>query len=334
MRQVALGVQTDKTPAQYVALARLIDRYEVDVVHVYCDLPFTPSYLPMALMAPHLRRARLGPAGVSLARMAPVDIAADTALVAQLARGGVSVGLVRGGWLEDYGVREPDRPLQAIREGAAVIRYMLSGETGGLEGDVYPLAQHAYSPWALPPGTHVPLLIGSWGPRLCALAGEIADEVKIGGSTNPAMLPLARRWVNQGERRAGREAGSVALAIGAVCVADEDRDQARAAARRSVAMYLPIVSRLDPTVEVEPELIARLQRLFEQRDEEGAARLISDDLLDCFAFSGDASDLIRQAEALFAAGAARVEFGTPHGIDPARGIGLIGERVIPALKGS
>lgn len=334
MRQVALGVQTDKTPAEYVALARLIDRYEVDVVHVYCDLPFTPSYLPMALMAPHLRRARLGPAGVSLARMAPVDIAADTALVAQLARGGVSVGLVRGGWLEDYGVREPERPLQAIREGAAVIRYMLAGETGGLEGDVYPLAEHAYSPWALPPGTQVPLLIGSWGPRLCALAGEIADEVKIGGSSNPAMLPLARRWVSQGERRAGREADSVALAIGAVCVADEDRDQARAAARRSVAMYLPIVSRLDPTVEVEPELIARLQRLFEQRDEDGAARLISDDLLDCFAFSGDANDLIRQAEALFAAGAARVEFGTPHGIDPARGIRLIGEQVIPALKGS
>ena len=334
MRQVALGIQTDKTPAEYVALASLIDGYEVDVVHVYCDLPYTPSYLPMALMAPHLRRARLGPAGVSLARMAPVDIAADTALLAQLARGGVSVGLVRGGWLGDYGIREPERPLQAIREGVAVIRYMLSGETGGLEGDIYPLAEHAWSPWALPQGMQVPVLIGSWGPRLCALAGEIADEVKVGGSTNPAMLPLARRWVSQGERRAGREAGSVALAIGAVCVADEDRELARAAARRSVAMYLPIVSRLDPTVEVEPELIDRLQRLFEQRDEDGAARLISDELLDCFAFSGDASDLIRQGEALFAAGAARVEFGTPHGIDPARGIRLIGEQVIPALKGS
>lgn len=333
MRQVALGIQTDKTPAEYVALAGLIDRFEVDVVHVYCDLPFTPSYLPMALMAPHLRQARLGPAGVSLARMAPVDIAADTALVAQLARGGVSVGLVRGGWLGDYGIREPDHPLQAIREGVAVIRYMLAGETGGLEGDIYPLAEHAFSPWALPQGTHVPILIGSWGPRLCALAGEIADEVKIGGSTNPAMLPLARRWVSQGARRAGRDTGSVALAIGAVCVADEDRELARAAARRGVAMYLPIVSGLDPTVEVEPELIATLQRHFEQRDEEGAARLISDDLLDRFAFSGDANDLIRQGEALYAAGAARVEFGTPHGIDPARGIRLIGEQVIPALKG-
>ena len=243
MRQVALGVQTDKTPAEYVALAQLIDRFDVDVVHAYCDLPFTPSYLPLALMAPHLRRARVGPAGVSLARMAPVDVAADTALLAQLARGGVSVGLVRGGWLEDYGIREPGRPLQAMREGVAVIRYMLAGQTGGLKGEIYSLAEHAYSPWALPGGDRsVPILIGSWGPRLCALAGEIADEVKIGGSANPAMLPLTRRWVSEGEQRAGRDPGSVALAIGAVCVADEDRDLARAAARRSVAMYLPIVS--------------------------------------------------------------------------------------------
>ena len=333
MRQVALGVQTDKTPAEYVALAQLIDCHDVDVVHLYCDLPFTPSYLPLALMAPHLRRARLGPAGVSLARMTPVDIAADTALLAQLAQGGVSVGLVRGGWLADYGMREPERPLQAIREGVAVIRYMLSGATGGLDGDIYPLAEHAWSPWALPPGTRVPLLIGSWGRRLCALAGEIADEVKVGGSTNPAMLPLVQAWVTRGEERAGREPGSVALAIGAVCVADEDRNVARAAARRSVAMYLPIVAQLDPTVDVEPELIARLQQLFERRDESGAAALISDDLLDRFAFSGDAGDLVRQAEALYDAGAARVEFGTPHGIESARGIRIIGEQVIPALRG-
>ncbi|MCE2490951.1 MAG: LLM class flavin-dependent oxidoreductase [Anaerolineae bacterium] len=334
MRQVALGVQTDKTPAEYVALAQLIDQYDVDVVHVYCDLPYTPSYLPLAMMAPHLRRARLGPAGVSLARMTPVDIAADTAFVAQLARGGVSVGLVRGGWLGDYGVREPERPLQAIREGVAVIRYMLSGGTGGLAGDLFSLAEHAYSPWALPAGTHVPILIGSWGRRLCALAGEVADEVKIGGSTNPAMLPLVQKWIGRGERLAARRPRSVALAIGAVCVADEDRDLARAAARRSVAMYLPIVSRLDPTVEVEPELVDRLQSLFETRDEDGAAGLISDDLLDRFAFSGNAKDLIDQAERLYDAGATRVEFGTPQGIDSARGIRLIGEQVIPALQGN
>lgn len=332
MRQIGLGVQTDKTVAEYVALAQLIDQYDVDVVHLYCDLPYTPSYLPMALMAPHLRRARMGPAGVTLARMTPVDIAADTALLAQLARGGVSVGLVRGAWLEDYGMAEPGRPLQAIREGVAVIRYMLSGARGGLAGGVYSLAEHAYSPWALPCGAQAPVMIGSWGPRLCALAGEIADELKVGGSANPAIVPIVQRWLAQGEVRAGRARGSVAIAVGAVCVADEERERARAAARRSVALYLPIVAALDPTVDVEPEFIERLQALSRQQDSAGAARLISDELLDKFAFSGDAQDLIRQAEALYDAGAARVEFGTPHGLESGTGIRIIGEQVIPALR--
>jgi 5,10-methylenetetrahydromethanopterin reductase len=98
-------------------------------------------------------------------------------------------------------------------------------------------------------------------------------------------------------------------------------------------LYLPVVAPLDPTVQVEPELTARLHTLASQHNYAEAANLISDELLERFAFAGDAHDLIRQAERLFAAGARRVEFGTPHGLhDPQVGIRLIGERVIPALR--
>jgi 5,10-methylenetetrahydromethanopterin reductase len=39
-----------------------------------------------------------------------------------------------------------------------------------------------------------------------------------------------------------------------------------------------------------------------------------------------------QAEALFAAGATRIEFGTPHGLTAADGIELLGRRVLPAVR--
>ncbi len=123
------------------------------------------------------------------------------------------------------------------------------------------------------------------------------------------------------------------MVVGAVTVVDEDRAAARRAARRSAALYLPVVAPLDPTVQVEPDLIARLRMHVEHDEWEDAASLISDDLLDRFAFSGSARDLIEQAEALFAAGAARVEFGTPHGLTADTGIRLLGQHVIPALKG-
>ena len=54
---------------------------------------------------------------------------------------------------------------------------------------------------------------------------------------------------------------------------------------------------------------------------------ISDELLRRFAFAGTPDEIAEQAEALFAAGATRVEFGTPHGLDERRGVELLGEIV-------
>jgi 5,10-methylenetetrahydromethanopterin reductase len=54
-------------------------------------------------------------------------------------------------------------------------------------------------------------------------------------------------------------------------------------------------------------------------------------MLDRFAFAGNPDDIVRQVEAARAAGATRVEFGTPHGNNPTEGIRLLGERVLPAL---
>jgi 5,10-methylenetetrahydromethanopterin reductase len=239
-----------------------------------------------------------------------------------MAQGGVYVGLARGAWLAEHGIREATKPIQAIREAVGVVRYLLEGRTGGYAGEIYSLAAHVRAPYALPEQP-VPILIGTWGRSLCALAGEIADEVKVGGTTNPDLMPVIKGYI--GNERVG-------VCAGAVTVIDEDRERARAAARCSVALYLPVVAPLDPTVSVEPELITLLKAHVEQGDEDAAAALISDDLLDKFAFAGDAGDIIGQAERLFAAGASRIEFGTPHGLPSAHGIQLLGEQVIPALR--
>jgi 5,10-methylenetetrahydromethanopterin reductase len=328
--RISIALQTDKTPAQYVALAHLIDRYDFDVVSVYCDAPFHPSYAALLLMAPHLQRARIGAAAVPPARVHPIDIAAQTAMLAQIARGSVYIGLARGAWLSDHGIREPDKPIRAIREAVDVIRYLLEGKTGGYTGEIYAIAPHVRAPYPLP-DQPIPLLIGSWGKQLCSLAGEIADEVKVGGSANPALIPVIQSYIAVGEQKAGRD-GAVGICFGAVTVIDEDRERARAAARRSVALYLPVVAPLDPTVSVDPELIERLRSHIERGEVDAAAGLISDPLLDLFAFTGEARDIIRQAEALFAAGAARIEFGTPHGLPSEKGIQMLGEKVLPAFR--
>jgi 5,10-methylenetetrahydromethanopterin reductase len=85
-------------------------------------------------------------------------------------------------------------------------------------------------------------------------------------------------------------------------------------------------------VQLDPELVERLQTHANRHEYDAAGRLISDDLLDRFAFSGNPADIIEHSQRLFAAGANRIEFGTPHGIESVTGIRLIGEKVIPALR--
>src|SRR5687768_11495799 len=140
--EISIAFQTDKTATEYIALAKLVNQYDFDAVTVYCDLPFHPPYAPLMLMAPHIERTRIGVAANAPSRIHPLDIAAQTALLAEIARGGVYVGVTRGAWLSDHGIHEHEAPIQAIRETVDIIRYMLSGTSGGYLGQVYQLAEH------------------------------------------------------------------------------------------------------------------------------------------------------------------------------------------------
>ena len=97
-------------------------------------------------------------------------------------------------------------------------------------------------------------------------------------------------------------------------------------------MYLPIVAELDPTFAMDPAILKGIQAAAENYDYEAACRFISDDVLAAFALAGTPTDIIEQTEALFAAGANRVEFGTPHGLTAESGLQLLGDKVLPAFR--
>jgi len=332
MREISIAFQTNKRASDYVALAKQVNQYDFAAVSVYCDAPFHPSYGPLLLMAPHITRARLGSAAVSPARMAPIDIAADAALLDDVAPAGTYLGISRGAWLSDHGISEPSKPIQAIRETIEIIRALWRGESAAYHGQVYQIAAHVKAGYPLPQRP-IPIMVGSWGAKLCAVAGELADEVKVGGSANPDVVAHIRNFIAVGERIAQRPLGSVKIALGAVTVVDADRQAARHKARQAAVLYLPVVAPLDPSVQIDPELIQRLQTYADRGDFVAGAALISDDILDRFAFSGNAHDIITQCERLFAAGVDRIELGTPHGLQQAEtGIDIIGRQVIPALR--
>jgi 5,10-methylenetetrahydromethanopterin reductase len=327
--EIGLGLQSDKPAGEYARLARIAEQYEIDVISVFSDLMFQPPVFALLEMAAATERVRLGAACWNPYSMHPYEIAGQVAALDLASHGRAFLGLARGTWLGSVGI-EQDRPLTYLREAVGYVRGLLAGDVAGYDGKVFRrdadvgLRYQVQRPC-------VPLLLGVWGPQASAVAGEIADEVKIGGSANPALVEVMRGRLAPGELRAGRRPGSTRVTLGAVTVVDEDGEKARAKARAEVAMYLAVVAHLDPTVDLPPGLLEQVQDRVARGDHAGAGALIPDELLDLFAFSGSPEQVAAQAQGLLDAGADRIDFGTPHGLQDDLGIELIGSRVVPLL---
>jgi 5,10-methylenetetrahydromethanopterin reductase len=302
--EVSVAFQSDEP--DYGALGELVNRYEFDAVSVYQDLYFPPALAPLLTLASRVARARLGPAALNPYTLHPVEIAAQTAALDLASHGRAYLGLVKGSWLDSLGI-EQSRPITRLRETIEVVRYLLAERGGGYDGELFRLAPEARLHYQ-PLRANVPIVLGTWGERTARALGGLIDEVKVGGSANPAMARVMRQWLPV----------HVGLCLGAVTVVDRDRAAARARARQELALYWPIVARLDVTLEQGPGR---------------PAGDIPDDMLDRFAFAGTPDDILRQVGHLQAAGVTRVEFGTPHGLDsPITGLRLLGEHVLPHLK--
>jgi 5,10-methylenetetrahydromethanopterin reductase len=325
----SIAFQSNKTPQEYEALAELVNHYNFAVVSVYNDLLFQPALGALLLMARKLHRAQIGPAALNPYTLHPVEIAGQIAVLDLVSQGRAYLGLARGSWLTTIGVETP-RPVQTLREAALVVKHLLARNPNSFEGKVFKLSEKALLNYS-PQRSEVPIMIGTWGAQTARMAGEVADEVKIGGSSNPAMLGYLRPAIEEGTLRAGRNPGTVGICLGAVTVVDQDREAARALVRKEAALYLPVVAALDPTLN-DPEWLACIQAAANRQDYDYISEQISDEILERFAFAGNPQDIIRQVEQLVEAGASRVEFGTPHGLNSFEGIRLLGEKVLPYFE--
>ncbi len=328
--RLSIAFQTDKPISAYGALAAQAEAYGFDGVSLYNDMLYQPPWLPLLEMARATTRVRLGPAAVNPFLYHPIAIAGDLALLDEASGGRAYLGMTRGAWLDFVGI-EPARPVTALREALECVRHLLARSTTPYRGEIFKLAGGDALRWEIL-RADVPFMLGAWGERTIRACLPYIAEVKLGGTANPALVRHIRRFLDDACGAAGRDPASVGIVVGAVSVAAEDGDAARTLARRQVALYLPVVAALDSTLAIEAELLEQLKTYGAQFDFDNAARLISDELLSKFAFAGTPDDIAAQTYALFKAGAARVEFGTPHGFTEAEGMKLLGERVLARLR--
>ena len=316
--EIGIAFQTDKPAGAYGALAAAAEAHGFDVVSVFADLLYQPPLPALLEMARATSRVRLGVACLNPYTQHPYEIAGCIAALEAAAPGRAYLGLARGAWLGAIKVAQA-KPLAHLRDTAAIVRALLSGDDGGYDGEAYRLAAGVRLRYPLP-ARIPPLLLGAWGPQTAALGGEIADEVKVGGTASPAVVRIIRERVAAGCRAARRPVEDVRVVAGAVTVVAEDSAAARSRARTEVAQYLAVVADLDPASVLPAGLADHVRAKLADGDEAAAGAAIPADVLDKFAFSGTPEHVAALAGAVLDAGAGRVDFGTPHGLSDKAGV--------------
>jgi 5,10-methylenetetrahydromethanopterin reductase len=192
-----------------------------------------------------------------------------------------------------------------------VLRALLDGEPVTFQGATL------RSNWKK---SHLPIYLAADGPKMLAVAGELADGVILGAGITPEVLAWARTAIAEGEVQAGREPGSTPMWLDTIVSVGEDRAAVRQALRSRLCIRANHNFRMG-FHGVPDEHLPGVRRFRERYDETdvGAktrnAELITDYIIDRFAIAATDDDLVTRFAELQAQGVENVIVAMPFRLE-------------------
>jgi 5,10-methylenetetrahydromethanopterin reductase len=326
----SLRLNNDLPVDTFVSLAVAAEDAGFDQLWMSHDLFWRSAPVLLAAAGIATERISLGIGIANPYSAHPSELAMHAATLQELTGGRFLLGLGAGaeaflGWA---GIARP-QPLARTREAVLACRALLDRRTPADDpGLGAPWQSEAHLRW---PGSPVPIYLGVMGPRMTALAGEIADGV-LALSYPPERAAASAQVVRDAARAAGRDPESLDVPACFWVSIDDDLERARAELAAKLAYYGPSISApLLAEAGLRPEDFVPAMRALEQDGPAAAAELISDDMLR-LGIAGDADTVTDRCRGLIAAGATHLSFGPPLGTDPLAAVALLGDAVLPRLR--
>jgi probable F420-dependent oxidoreductase len=252
------------------------------------------------LIATHTKTLKIANGVIPVQTRTPIVYGQAAATLAHLAPGRFALGLglssdvIVGQW---HGL--PFAPsAQQMREAVQIIRMTAAGERVSFEGRFYKLKGFRL---AIPAPSPAPkIYLAALGPKMCELAGEVADGVLLNWIP-PSAVPASLRHVEAGAKRAGRSLVDVDVAVYVrTCVTDE-REAVREALARDITGYatVSVYARFFAACGFAEEMEA-VNAAWKSGDRAGAVKGISSRVLDGLGAVGPA-DACRERLGAFAA---------------------------------
>jgi 5,10-methylenetetrahydromethanopterin reductase len=320
----SLRLNNDLTLTHYKNLAQAAEAAGFDQLWVSNDLFLRSALVILPAIAQVTTRLEIGTGILNPYTIHPAEIGMLAATMDELSGNRFNLGLAAGAgeFLKWVGV-EQEQPLNAVRETVLAIRGLLAGERVALAGRFLRWSEEAYLRFKAPRVT--PIYLGAMGPKMLALAGELADGAL------PLLFPPEHFFGVRPHLAAGVATRHPQLAPldFALCVwVSLAADQA--AARRALAQKIAYYGHaLGPLIYERLGLTRADFRPIEhammvEQDEEKAIRLVDERMLR-IGLVGGVHDVIERLEPLVAAGANHLSFGPPLGPDPLAAVHLLGQ---------
>lgn len=334
MVKLSFGINGGKSFPEYIELAQLAEDYKFHTLSIFDDLMYKPTWPILFTIAQHTKNINLGPSVCNPYLIHPSLLAEYAVMLDELSDGRAYFGIGRGAFLDFVDVSTP-RPITTVREAIQMIRRLWAGDSTPYQGKVFNATDSAQLAWT-PERANIPIMVGTWGPKMCKMAGGIADEVKAGSMWSDRYGNYMWEHIEAGAKDAERDPTSVGLVFGPLTAISEVREQAKAYAKQTLAFYLPYLAPMPEYIGMEQEAISRVQEATSAGDMDRAVAQISDEILGNFALYGTAQDVIQDIERMVSqTSVTRIEFGMPHGPKGSlESIHLLGKHVVPHFSGT
>jgi 5,10-methylenetetrahydromethanopterin reductase len=219
-------------------------------------------------------------------------LAATFLTLDDLAPGRIICGI--GAWWDplasNVGI-ERRKPLLAMRETVEVLRRLLNlervtfhGEFHHVDGVELDVVHGRREP------RNVPIFIGATGPKMMALAGEIADGVVLNYCVPPSYNDQALEQLAIGAKRAGRTIDQIDRPQLVVCSVDPDRAKALDTSRELLTQYLAQQPHIAKASGVSKEVVEEIQSILgwpaTHEEIQQAKHLVPEELITTITASG------------------------------------------------
>lgn len=298
-------------PAELITIARSLEANGFDSLWCSEDYFMAGGVSGAAVILGATERVTVGTGVLSVYARHPALTAMEAATLAAAYPGRFRLGLGCGGlgWLDQQGLAHP-RPLKAVRGTVEAVRALLEGAelTGEYGGFAFDGVQLTYLPDDVPP-----IYLGATGPKMTALAGEIADGLLLSVFSTPEFIRTEQKIMAEASEGSARPISTFAFVA-----LDDSVERARAKVRPVLGAYL---ADGESTVMTDAIGITGELRELARHGADHLAASMPDSWVDQLAVCGDLDTCVRRIRELGAAGADEVALAPvtvdslPHDIE-------------------